>query len=134
MWSGRPINRKAHQKCLAFARMQDLELPCFSFYSSFYTLEDFNEWWSAYYSQVSQNDQFLENLVDTFAAMASVLPPPQLAAPTDVAPKKVCVFLRSTLLVSLYPILTMRSYRVGKELLGPLRPELLKDPNLLLQR
>lgn len=96
--------------------------------------EDFNEWWSAYYRQVSQNDQFLENLVDAFAAMASVLPPPQPVDPTDVAPKKVCVFLCSTLLVSLYPILTMCSYRVGKESTGPLRPELQKDPDLLLQR
>lgn len=73
---------------------------------------------------MSQNDQFLENLVDAFAAMASVLPPPQPADPTDVAPKKVCIFLRSTLSVSPYPMLTMCYSRVGKELLDPLRPEL----------
>lgn len=92
MWDGRQINQKIYNDRLAFAKMQALELPGFPFSTSFYVTKEFNRWWTTYYNQVSRTDQFLENMVDAFAAMAGTRPPPPSVATVEEAPKRVIIF------------------------------------------
>lgn len=89
MWAGRQINLKVYNDRLAFARMRALELPSFPFSTSFYVSRGFKRWWASYYGRVSRTDQFLENMVDAFAAMAPERPPPPSVATAEEAPRKV---------------------------------------------